>query len=382
MRGEARDVDAAIAALEPEWDALAVETGAAPFLRPGWIAAWWQAFGDDRAQLELITHRDDDGGLAGVLPVIRRRHSLAGPANPHTPIFGSVARDDGRRALFDELFGRRPRRVDLLMLEAEGDDVRCARQVAPQFAFDQRPVLRSPYLEIEGDWDAYWRSRSQNLRKTVNRCRNRVRELGTVDIDIRDGTDGLDAMLAEGFELEASGWKGEGGTAILSSPETHRFYKAVSEWAAQAGILRLAFLRVDGRAVAFHLSLEAGGVHYLLKLGHDAELQRTGAGTVLTAVMLERMFEDGLRRYEFLGAADRYKMRWTETTRDRVRLRAFSPTLAGRADMLVQVHGRAAASRGIGLLSEVPRRLRATRRARSAPSALLPLDAFGCELML
>ena len=38
-----------------EWDELANRCGASVFLRPGWLAAWWRAFG--RRWLDLITTR-------------------------------------------------------------------------------------------------------------------------------------------------------------------------------------------------------------------------------------------------------------------------------------------------------------------------------------
>jgi CelD/BcsL family acetyltransferase involved in cellulose biosynthesis len=50
------DAGAGLAEIErhsERWDALADRAGAAPFLRPGWIAAWWRAFG--RGRLEILT---------------------------------------------------------------------------------------------------------------------------------------------------------------------------------------------------------------------------------------------------------------------------------------------------------------------------------------
>jgi hypothetical protein len=40
---------------------LAYATGAAPFLRPGWFAAWWGAFGTGRP--EILALRRPDGAL-------------------------------------------------------------------------------------------------------------------------------------------------------------------------------------------------------------------------------------------------------------------------------------------------------------------------------
>lgn len=332
-------------AVREEWDALADHLEVPPFLRAGWFAVWWDAFGN--GQLRVVTVRRHNR-LVGVLPVIQRGSVITSPTNSHTPLFGPIVEDqEVVKALAGALFASGMRRIDLSFLEGPEGIESCLRNdiVEPTFRLYSRTIMSSPYLPIEGDWDSYWKSRSRNLRSTVRRCRNRLADLGEVTVQIANDAEGIDALLAEGFEIEESGWKEERGTAIASRPETHRFYREVAHWATQMGILKLAFLRIDGRAVAFNFSLESAGNHYLLKLGHDAGLNRAGPGTVLTAEMLKRAFSINLRSYEFLGADDRYKLRWTGLVHDRLRVQAFAPSIAGRADAMIQVHARAAARR-------------------------------------
>jgi CelD/BcsL family acetyltransferase involved in cellulose biosynthesis len=79
--------------LEPiahEWDDLADRTNAPPWLRPGWIGAWWQAFGAGR--LELLAVRRA-GRLAGLVPLHHRAGVLSSMTNSHTPEFGVLAED-------------------------------------------------------------------------------------------------------------------------------------------------------------------------------------------------------------------------------------------------------------------------------------------------
>ena len=96
-----------------------------------------------------------------------------------------------------------------------------------------------------------------------------------------DGRDGLDSLLTEGFAIESAGWKAAGGTAIVSRAETEGFYREVAAWAAQRGWLRLAFLRLDGRALAFEFAIEEGGVYYALKSGFDPAYRAFSPGTLL-----------------------------------------------------------------------------------------------------
>ena len=340
--------------LSGEWDDLAARAGGSPFLRPGWINAWWDSFASGTPV--LFTARRD-GRLAGVLPLERRGGVLASASNWHTPEFGCLAEDEASRAgIFEWVMRERARRVDLAFLPADGPDAAALAEASMGLAVERREILRSPYLEIAGDWDSYWSGLSKNLRGTIKRCRNRLADMGETSVELhRDGD--LDQILTAAFELEASGWKGDEGTAITAQPETERFYRRVAAWAAERGLLRLTTLSVGGRPVAFNYAIDDNGTEHLLKLGHDAELNRFGPGTVLTAEVLQAAFERGVRRYDFGGGDDSYKLRWAQELRCSLRMQAFAPTAAGGADRAVQVHGRRAAVGARELAESARRRL-------------------------
>ncbi|HKP88938.1 MAG TPA: GNAT family N-acetyltransferase [Thermoleophilaceae bacterium] len=180
----------------------------------------------------------------------------------------------------------------------------------------------------------------RKFRKEIGRLWRRLEERGDARVSYEDGSERLDELLTEGFRLEGSGWKAEGGTAILSDPAIERFYREVARWAAARGWLRLAFLRLDGRALAFDMCLEHGGAFYVLKGGFDTEERKAGPGTLLTHHGIERAFELGLDSYELLGQADDYKRNWTSLTRERVRFQAFPRRPAGALEYLAWRYGR------------------------------------------
>jgi CelD/BcsL family acetyltransferase involved in cellulose biosynthesis len=329
--------------IEAEWDALAVRVGVAPFLRPGWICAWWRAFGGGELNIAAMRR---EGQLVGVLPTVQRRTVVSAPTNWHSPIFDPIAEDpETARRLLAHLLERRPRRIDLGPMDPDGLGLPELRKVADSYRIVDALALRSPFVRIEGDWDSYLASLSSNHRQAIRRTRRRLEEMGEVTLEISRGEEDLEALLDEGFELESRGWKTERGTAILSRPETRRFYRDIVEWARLTGILRLAFLRLDGSSIAFNLALETDRVHYLLKPGYDPRLSRLGPGRLLTADLIERAFRRGLSSYEFLGGAEPYKLRWTDRCRDRYRVQLFASTPAGWADRQLRTRGRSVAKR-------------------------------------
>jgi CelD/BcsL family acetyltransferase involved in cellulose biosynthesis len=326
------------------WDELAVATGAPPFIRPGWISAWVEAFARPDDLHVMCVRRG--GILVGVLPVRRRRGAAVGVCNPETPAFDAVAIDDRvTGALAQMLLRRHAGRVDLSFLPADGPIARGFRDV---LLHDRPGLWRSqrsqPYVDVGGTWQAYEADKLSTRRKRdLRRLRRRLDEMGDLDFVVESGGERLDALVEEGFTTEARGWKGRAGTAVLSREASRTFYASVARWSATVGILRLAFLRLDGQPLAFSFAFEQGGVHYGLKLCYDEELARLSPGIVLLHHLLQRGFTDpDLHRFEMLGEADDYKLEFSHGCAEQFRLQVFRPGLHGLIDgATISASGRA-----------------------------------------
>lgn len=336
------------------WDALADDVGAQPFVRPGWILAWSRAFAPGRLSLVTAMRGDE---LVGVLPFIARRGALSAPVNWHTPLFGCTAINaDVATALVDALVLCAPARADLAFL-ADDDPVVAACSAAARDRGQKvivRTILRSPYLAIDGrTWDDYRSSLDRKSRKDIERRLRRLRDYGTVSLQVADGSDEVEPLLDEVLQLEGSGWKRERGTAIESIPAVRRFYEDIARWAGGRGWLALRVLRVDGRAIALDFCIEADGVVYVLKGGFDPAFRRFAPGMALTYESLREAFERGMRSYEMLGDAEAYKLVFTSTVRSRVRVQAFSTSMRGGLSSLVWLHGRPLALRARQVVERV-----------------------------
>jgi CelD/BcsL family acetyltransferase involved in cellulose biosynthesis len=340
-----------------EWDELAARTGASPFVRPGWIRAWWGSFG--RGELRVLAARRD-GALVGVLPLSLRHGVLYSPTNEHTPAFDLVAVDDAAvRAVADALFGAHIRTVRLGRLAGDGAGRSGLETSSAQAGYRMAvtPVARAPYITCALTLEDHEHELSRNLRHDVQRRLRRLCEQGAVTIEVTDGGTNLAGLLDEGFRVEALSWKAAEGTAIASDARTRAFYDAVARWAAASGWLRLAFLRLDGRAIAFQFDLEVDTTYYSLKIGYDPAFDRYSPGKLLAYAMVARAVSTGLATYELLGMEEPWKDRWTSNFREYVRLEAYTRSPAGAASWAVAIHGRRLARR-IPLASRVAAALR------------------------
>jgi len=326
-------------AIRTEWEELADRTGAPPFLRPGWIEPWQEAFGRGEPAY-LVTRRD--GRLAGVLPLESRRGTLASTANWHTPLYGPVVEDAEAAAdLARGVMAHAGRRADLWFLDPDAPGFSELSDAASDFAYGTivRSIAKSPYVAVQGSFDEFMAGLDRKFRKDIGRRWRRLEESGG-GVRFEDGSERLEELIDDGLRLEGSGWKSEQGSAIASTPERERFYREVARWAAERGWLRLAFLDAEGSPVAFDFGIESGGVFYVPKGGFDVEHRKLGPGQLLTYASIKRAFELGLRSYELLGQQDEYKRSWTSTVRERLRLQAFPRRPAGSATYVAWRYGR------------------------------------------
>lgn len=322
--------------LAAEWSALADALAVDPFSRPEWVAAWSAMAGIPPT---IATVRRE-GVLLGLYPVLgsgRRRHAAA---DWHTPHLDVVAAGAAREEVAAAVLAGAGHVVFDFATGATAAAARAALGTAG-FRTRERVRQRSPWIDLGEGWDAYRERIPTRKWRELRRRRRRLDEEGVVNYQGHEGCDELDHLLSDGFAVEGSGWKDRAGTSIRSSAGVEEFYRTVARWAGARGMLRLHFLRLDGRPIAFDLALVASGAEWLLKTGFDPALAAFSPGAQLRAEVLERAFAAGLHRYEFLGGEAPWKAEWTDLTRPVVRIDGFAPGPAGfAADMAARVQRR------------------------------------------
>lgn len=156
---------------------------------------------------------------------------------------------------------------------------------------------------------AYLDSRPGALRSTVRR---KVRRMASTSrFAVITAEPELSEGIAQFEEIYRTSWK---------SPEPFpAFHPELMRRTAENGLLRLGILRLAGRAVAVQLWVLSGERAILLKLAHAETEAALSPGTVLTALMIERLLaEDCVTELDFGCGDDPYKQLWTSRRRQRV----------------------------------------------------------------
>lgn len=339
--------------LEDQWNKLMLEVGeTSPFVTHAWTCAWWEAFAAD-SQLHVLILRKGDR-ICGLAPLMFSRVRRYGMSirrlgtlyNLHVQRTSFLVHDDCRDE-FLQLFWKHVRSVapawDVLELSPFDRLSPTLPLIEAAAAGSRLPIQywtegHSPFLSIAGTWDTYLKTLSNNRRGNFLRQFKKLAELGEVEVELVTGGDALDAALQDGYRIEAMGWKGTQGTAIGSDPTLSAFYASLAARMAATDGLRLYFLRVGGRRIAFQYCVETKDRLYVLKPGYDPEFARFSPSQLLAWRVLESAFARGIVEYDFLGGADDWKLVWAKEKREIVWMLVYARTLRGRLLRLLKVH--------------------------------------------
>lgn len=319
-------------ALGEEWDALAAQQDErSPFDLHCWYDSWWRAFaGSD--ELAICTLRRE-GELVGVFPLRRSGRELLSLSNVHSPLYRPLARDGEAMTELVAAALSAGGGLELASLPAGDAGVEQLEAGAAGAAkvIALEPAHTSPTVDTSGDFDAWRAVSKKRWGAPLERFRRKMGRDHEAEFVIVEPPVDLAGELVDGYRVEASGWKGEQGTAITSKPETETFYTEVARAFERRDELRFSRIVLDGETAAFDLTLLHDGRLHLLKTGFDEKFRKLAPGLVMRLSIIERCFELGLASHELLGDESEWKAKFQTGLRPYATLRAYPRRPAGLA---------------------------------------------------
>jgi CelD/BcsL family acetyltransferase involved in cellulose biosynthesis len=209
-----------------------------------------------------------------------------------------------------------------------------------------RPATPTPTVKLDPRWKDPASCFNSGRRSDFRRAARRASEFGEVSFEIlAPGPDEFDALFDEAIGVEMRSWKREAGTAIAADRAKENCFRHYFRSACEQGAFRIAFMRVDGRAVAMQMALESLDRYWLFKIGFDEKYERCSPGTLLMLHTIGWAAERELGAYELLGNLEPWIAQfWTREQHDCVWVRAYPfnarGAIAFAADALASVRKR------------------------------------------
>ena len=310
-----------------------------PFhLSKGWARCWAEAYGEarphcfdlDGARLRMEFRKERFGPLHFTL--------LASATNLQTCYFdlegeASPAALAALASLPQRLLGTGAAQVRIDWLDAQSPLLAAAEEWRGSTRLCIEPFAVSPLADCRAGFEAYLARAGSSVGKYWKACRRHILN-GPIQFSVVTGGSDLGALLDEMFALEASGWKGREGTAILCNPADARFYRSLAFAAAEAGALRIALLREEERLLAYELCVIGGDSVLAMKVGYDESRSKLQPGHMVALMNIRGACADpAIAWYDMLGNGMRvaaYKQRFATDYRPLYRIRLFGGSATGR----------------------------------------------------
>jgi CelD/BcsL family acetyltransferase involved in cellulose biosynthesis len=280
-----------------------------PFMLPGWLRVWWQAFG---AGSELYLRSVKEGkDIIGIAP-LRVKDGVAcfiGSADV-CDYMDFVIAPGKERAFFSALLDHLQQEgIKELFLESLRPDstvmtslVALAKSRGYEVACTHQDV--SLDLELPPTWEAYLSTLTPKQRRETGRRFRRLEEMG--DTTFRTIENAEPESMNIFFKLLR---QSRPDKADFMNTQMELFFRAIAATMAEAEMLRLGFLEVSALPVAAVMCFDYNDTVYLYNSGYDPQHGFLSVGLLSKLLSIKDSIERDRKRYDFLKGAEEYKYR-------------------------------------------------------------------------
>ncbi len=165
---------------------------------------------------------------------------------------------------------------------------------APPLLSITSQTKRSNYVNCDMPYEQMADNFKGQFRRNLRRLRRRALEMGNLQFHSYRSAQDIHKHLPELLEVEASGWKGEGGTqtAISCDQSITRFYQQVVEEFSASGQCMLNLLTLNDKCIAGQLCLLVDGTVYILKIGFAESFSAIAPGNLIMGELFRQCAED------------------------------------------------------------------------------------------
>ncbi len=320
------------AALAAEWNELLARSRFDTFfLTLEWQSTWWDYLGE--GELWIVAFRAA-GKLVGIAPLYRLQHAdgeWAGLSSLH--LVGCIEVSDFLDLIIAKGWEARVYTALRAWLESDAapqwDLVDFCNLPEESLTYQTLPALWqqnghecvitqedvAPHIVLPQRYESYLADQvDKKQRHEIRRKQRRAERETRVDFYFVPATLDAAALDAEmdafiALQRMSSPDKGDFMTA-----EMQRFFKGMARRMLDAGLLRLAFLTLDGKKAATLFAFEYRGKFLLYNSGYETgDLAQYSPGWVLLAYLIQYAIAAGCTVFDFLQGDEEYKYRFGST---------------------------------------------------------------------
>ena len=278
---------------------------------PAWLEVWWGVFSNESV-LYLSAVRDENM-LLGIAPLLIEGKEARFIGDPDVCDYQDFVIIPGRESEFYEVLIEHLKRQGIAQLDLNPvragssvltELVRVAKDLECDVSCDHEDVTFE--LELPATWNEFLGKLSGKQRHEVRRKLRRLNEAAEIKFRVVEGVpeveDQMETFLAL-FGLSRS------DKAAFMTSQMAAYFRSLAETMAQANLLKLFFLDLDGVPAAAVMCFYHNSTVYLYNNGYDGKYSSLSVGLLSKVMSIKEGIRRGRKKYDFLKGTEEYKHR-------------------------------------------------------------------------
>ena len=188
----------------------------------------------------------------------------------------------------------------------------------------------APILRLDGGWDDFLKSRSQNFRSNYNRHLAACEKYGisvVKESEMKSHHDVIDRLIS----VESRSWQGISGRSDIRTNKG--FYERILPKLLACAEADIVWAINNGKPQAFVLFLMNGDNAFLYITEYDSSIKNLSLGSVVNYYAVRNLCDRGISVYDLMadvGGYESWKNRWTKDHKVILKHVFIKKTLPGR----------------------------------------------------
>ncbi|HTY81820.1 MAG TPA: GNAT family N-acetyltransferase [Dehalococcoidales bacterium] len=280
-----------------------------PFILPHWLKSWWSVFSEGSGLYLSALYADDK--VIGIAPLRLKDKTAMFIGDPDVCDYVDFIAVPGReeefcRALLDNL--QKDHIGVLEMKDVRPDSMVIKNMVTAAKARGLEVVTTQNAVNVEmelpSDWELYLESLSTKQRHEARRKLRRLQESGNIEYHYIEESAAVPEAMDTFFKMFVESRRDK---AEFLTKQREIFFKNMTSNMADAGLLKLGVLSLDGKLVAQLICFDYNNCVYLYNSGYEPDYVSLSVGMLSKTMAIKDAIEKGKKTFDFLKGAETYK---------------------------------------------------------------------------
>jgi CelD/BcsL family acetyltransferase involved in cellulose biosynthesis len=280
-----------------------------PFVLPAWLKVWWASFGEGREPCLRVIRDGDE--VIGAATMMAEGTTVAFMGDTDVCDYEDFVLKPGRErdalnAWLDVMVEEGMTELDLGHVRPDSAVVKVLLPLAKErgLAATVNEEAITFEMALPGEFEAYLESLDKKQRHEVRRKMRRLGGAGEVAYDLISDAAAVPGLLDNFFQMFTES-RDDKKDFMTGKMET--FFRALVASLADAGVLKIGVLQLDGKDIASIICFDQDGTRYLYNCGYDPDYTALSAGQMSKVLAIRDAVKNGYQTFDFLKGQETYK---------------------------------------------------------------------------